>query len=358
MNDPTGTPQAVTQTPEELFSQWRDTATEEAGLLEAFCAGLEHRQTELAAATQEAEGAKSSAGAFKAIWAKWKDHAELKSVLNELTAEQHFGCGTIFNEWVNRLLANRDDLRRQLTEAQAEYTRMHKSLSGEVHRLRAALASEKADHLDSQRKWDEAINLGLRTVGERDRLRGVADILDAYVVDLREKAAQIANDSPDEKQRFVGRAMILLCEKYFIDRNIAMKAPIKPRTLRAQLTEAQSQLKAAKDKSAWANMKYEAAMRRNISDGIASQAREKALRDVLIKCFKYLGTRIELMTLNESANYGTQGLSKEIAVVLDANPAPAEAKPECPARSTGGDHVTRPWSNGKCAYCGENHHDI
>lgn len=46
-------------------------------------------------------------------------------------------------------------------------------LLGEIARLRKELADEKADHADTQAKWNEALDTGLKVVEERDRLAGL-----------------------------------------------------------------------------------------------------------------------------------------------------------------------------------------
>ena len=51
------------------------------------------------------------------------------------------------------------------------------------------------------------------------------DNYDGHVVDIRDKAAQIANNAPEEKERFLGRQIILICEKIFVDRNRTPAAP-------------------------------------------------------------------------------------------------------------------------------------
>ena len=47
-------------------------------------------------------------------------------------------------------------------------------------------------------------------------MRTTLQTVEQYIIDLREKAALIANNAPEEKERFVGRQMIILCEKALI----------------------------------------------------------------------------------------------------------------------------------------------
>lgn len=46
-------------------------------------------------------------------------------------------------------------------------------LLGEIARLQKELADEKSDHADTQAKWNEALDTGLKVVEERDRLAGL-----------------------------------------------------------------------------------------------------------------------------------------------------------------------------------------
>lgn len=52
-----------------------------------------------------ATGSVSETNAWRQVWNRWKDHPELRAVSDELTAQQCFGCATILNEWIERLLA-------------------------------------------------------------------------------------------------------------------------------------------------------------------------------------------------------------------------------------------------------------
>lgn len=46
-----------------------------------------------------------------------------------------------------------------------------------------------------------------------------AETLESYIIALRDKAALIANNAPEETERFIGRQMILLCEQALMIRN-------------------------------------------------------------------------------------------------------------------------------------------
>jgi hypothetical protein len=93
-------------------------------------------------------------------------------------------------------------------------------LFGEVSRLKKELANEKADHADTQAKWNEALDTGLKVVKQRDALVGLhiaaKDLHLAIAVMLKDwrdgdfelpRLAQIHISCIEEKYRIVGLAL-------------------------------------------------------------------------------------------------------------------------------------------------------
>ncbi len=93
-------------------------------------------------------------------------------------------------------------------------------LFGEVSRLKKELADEKSDHADTQAKWNEALDTGLKVIEQRDALAGLhvaADELhlaiSVMLKDWRDgdfalpRLAEIHMGIIEEKYRAVGMAL-------------------------------------------------------------------------------------------------------------------------------------------------------
>lgn len=68
----------------------------------SVAAPTEERATEARCA--ESSGSVAESNAWRQVWNRWKDHAEVRTIARELAGDQIHGCASILNEWIERMV--------------------------------------------------------------------------------------------------------------------------------------------------------------------------------------------------------------------------------------------------------------
>lgn len=83
----------------------------------------------------------------------------------------------------------------------------------EMRKLEIELASERHVRQNAENVCMDALAKRNQVEADRDAARALRDNAQTAIIDIREKAAAVANNGAEERDRFLGRQIILLCEK-------------------------------------------------------------------------------------------------------------------------------------------------